>query len=456
MTASIHTIAALSIVAACVGLPLTGAQAQDAQYWNLHYGTHGELMSGVMVGSALDLSTTFYNPGAFSRVADPSVLLTGSVFEIQQLRVAQVDPAEKSPELMTAGPSPSMVAGVFGFEWLDGRVGYSFLTRQHTDYRLVARDGIVVGLDQPADTLSIGGEGILEQGMGEYWAGLTWAKSLGDRYSIGTTGYGVYRSQRTRVQGLLQAFGAGGYSGSGTTVRELDCWSGRVLAKIGMLADFGKTKAGISITTPGLHVLGQGTGMLLRSVTGDVDFDGNSDAGAVVSYAEDVDAEFRSPASIALGLSYNFDILTLHATTEYFGSVDQFNVLESPVTATGPGVTSVEVEYQYAAEPVWNAGGGVEYRFSDSGTAYGAFVTDRSAFQPVDGTQIVVSTWDIYHLSGGVALTLGGTKLTLGMGYAWGGREIQRQIPPVGDLPPTVVPQDIDYSRMKFIIGFSL
>ena len=456
MTASIRAITTRAIAVSSLLLPLTGAQAQDAQYWNLHYGTRGELMSGVMVGSALDLSSTFYNPGAFSRIEDPSVLLTGSVYAVERLSVAQVDPAEKSPSLMTAGPSPSMVAGVFRSKLFDGRLGYSFLTRQQADYRLVARDGIVVGLDQPSDTLSIGGEGILEQGMGEYWTGLTWAKNFGERYSIGTTGYGVYRSQRTRLQGLLQAFGAGGYGGSGTTIREMDCWSGRVLAKVGMLANFGKTKAGISFTTPGLHVLGQGTSVLFRTVTGDVDFDGNSDAGAVVSYAEDVDAEFHSPASIALGLSYNFDMLTLHATTEYFDSVDKFDVIESPTVATGPGVTSVEVKHQYSAESVWNAGGGVEYRFSDRSTAYAAFVTDRSAFRPVDGAQVVLSTWDIYHVSGGVALTLGGTELTLGMGYAWGGQAIQRQIPPVGDLPPTVVPKEVDYSRMKFIIGFSL
>lgn len=432
------------------------AVAQDTQYWNLHYGTRGELMSGVMVGSALDLSSSFYNPGAFARMDKPSVLLTGSVFALQNVTIVDQDPGEESPQSGNAGPSPSMIAGILPLEWFGGRMGYSFLTRQQLDFRLVARDGVIVGLDQPSDTLSIGGEAIFEQHMGEYWGGVTWSRNLGDRYSLGTTLYGVYRGQRTRVQGLLQAFGSGGYAGSGTTVRELDYWAGRALAKFGLLADFGRTVAGVSFTTPGLHVMGSGTAVDLRSITGDVDFDGIPDASAQVSYVEDADAEFHSPASVALGVSYRFDAMTLHATGEYFAAVDEYSVLASPAPATGPGVTGVDVDYRYAAKAIWNGGFGVEYRFSENGTAYGAYISDRSSFQQVQGTPVVASGWDINHLSGGVALVVGGTELTVGMGYAWGGKTIQRQVPPTGDLPPIVQPEDVEYTRMKFIIGIAL
>jgi hypothetical protein len=292
--------------------------------------------------------------------------------------------------------------------------------------------------------------------MGENWGGLTWSKTLGERYSVGTTLYGVYRSQDTRLQGLVQAFGGNGYGSSGTSVQELNFWAGRVLAKFGVLADYGKTVVGVSFTTPGMHVVGSGTSEFVRSIIGDVNFDGVSDSGAQTSFVKNADAEFRSPASVALGVSYRFDVLTLHATTEYFASLDPFTVLSSPAPNAGPGVTGVDVTYQYAAKSVWNGGVGVEYKFSDSGTAYGAFVSDRSCNQPVDGTPIVVSTWDINHVSGGVALQIGGTELTLGMGYAWGGNPIKRTIPPTGDLPPNIIPQKVDYTRMNFIIGISL
>ncbi|HEX5133682.1 MAG TPA: hypothetical protein VFX92_14505, partial [Candidatus Krumholzibacteria bacterium] len=131
-------------------------------------------------------------------------------------------------------------------------------------------------------------------------------------------------------------------------------------------------------------------------------------------------------------------------------------VLTSPAPATGPGVTGITVDYEHAAKSVWNAGVGVEYRFSERGTAYGAFVNDRSSARAVDGTPVVISTWDIHHLSGGIAMVLGGTELTLGMGYAWGSKAIGRSVPPTGDLPPNIVPTEAKYSRMKFIIGIAL
>ncbi len=439
-----------------IAITAPGTRAQDTNYWNLHYGTRGELLSGVMVGSALDLSASFYNPGSFARMDKPAVLLTGSVFAMEKISIVNADPNEASPQSSNAGPSPSMVAGLLPMKWFGGRMGYSFLTRQQMDFRLVARDGVVVGLDSPGDTLSIGGESIFEQHMGEYWGGLTWSRKLSDRFSAGTTLYGVYRSQLTRVQGLLQAFGPSGYASSGTTVREIDFWTARALAKFGLLASFGDVVAGISVTTPGLHVTGNGSNTGLRSITGDVDFDGISDAGAEVSYVEGADAEYRSPGSVALGVSYHFDALTLHAAAEYFGAVDQYTVLNSPATPSGPGVTGVDIRYENAARSVWNAGVGVEYRFSEKSIAYGGYVSDRSSSQPVDGTPITVSTWDIQHVSGGVALTLGGTELTLGIGYAWGGAPVKRELPRTGDLPPNVVPVETEYSRLKAIIGIAL
>jgi len=432
------------------------AHSQDTNYWNLSYGTRGELVSGVMVGSALDLSSSFYNPGAFVRMENPSVLLTGTVFAMQRVTLVSGDPASKSPQASSTGPAPSMVAGLLPMKWFGGRMGYSFLTRQQFDFRFTTRSGVVAALDQPGDTLSIGGELVLEQNMGEYWGGLTWSRDITDDVSFGTTVYGVYRSQRSRLQGLIQAFGNAGYASSATNLQEVDYWTGRALAKFGLLGEFGDFSAGVSFTTPGLHVLGTGQTVYLRSITGDVDFDGIPDGRAAVSYAESRDADFQSPASVAVGVSYRFDALTLHATSEYFAALDEYTVLESPAGTPSPGVTPASVTYRHAADTVWNNGVAVEYRFAGGNTAYGAFTTDLSSATRVSGTPVTASTWNIYHLSGGVALTLGGTELTLGGGFSWGRNAIERDIPTSGDLPPNVVPERVDYSRAKFIIGIAL
>jgi hypothetical protein len=39
------------------------AAAQDAQYWTYQYGTRANLLGGAVVGSVVDVSATYYNPG---------------------------------------------------------------------------------------------------------------------------------------------------------------------------------------------------------------------------------------------------------------------------------------------------------------------------------------------------------------------------------------------------------
>ncbi|HXS82521.1 MAG TPA: hypothetical protein VN896_07335, partial [Methylomirabilota bacterium] len=59
---------ALAVVFASglVGLCAVPAAAQDANYWSTAYGTRSQLLGGVVTGSPGDISSTFYNPGAFA------------------------------------------------------------------------------------------------------------------------------------------------------------------------------------------------------------------------------------------------------------------------------------------------------------------------------------------------------------------------------------------------------
>ena len=57
------------------------ARAQDTQYWTQQYGTRAELLGGAVVGSFLDLSATFYNPGALAMMERSAVLLSANAFE---------------------------------------------------------------------------------------------------------------------------------------------------------------------------------------------------------------------------------------------------------------------------------------------------------------------------------------------------------------------------------------
>jgi hypothetical protein len=367
------------------------ARAQDTNYWTLQYGTRGELLGGVVVGSAVDLSATFYNPGSLALIIDPSTILTATVFGMENIKLSDEDPDQEALSSRTIGPEPSLFAGSIPADWLGGRWAYSFLTRQKLDFRLTAREGAVIALDTPGDTLSIGGEVVYEQYLGEQWGGLTWSRRATEKIGYGVTLFGVYRSQRRSQRQTVEAFGPNGYGSSLLDWTDIEYFTARVLAKAGISADFGNTTLGLAFTTRSLQVMGNGTILINRVVVGDTDLDGAPDSRAEVSHGEDVDADYRSPLSIALGGSYRWTNISVHATAEYFAAIDPYTVMEAPKANDSPGVTGYPSNFQHALNDVLNWGVGVEKRFSEKTTAYISFITDYSASRPVEPHDISVS-----------------------------------------------------------------
>ena len=58
------------------------AKAQDAHYWTYPYGTRAQLLGGVVIGSVVDISATYYNPGALSLLTAPDVVAVSKVVEL--------------------------------------------------------------------------------------------------------------------------------------------------------------------------------------------------------------------------------------------------------------------------------------------------------------------------------------------------------------------------------------
>ena len=73
-----------------------------------------------------------------------------------------------------------------------------------------------------------------------------------------------------------------------------------------------------------------------------------------------------------------------------------------------------------AAENVFNVGMGVDYRLRESLLLSGAFTTDFSFAPDGLGSDHLVTNWDIYHVTMGLAGKISGLDLTMGVDYAWG------------------------------------
>ncbi len=435
------------------------AHSQDTNYWTLQYGTRGELLGGCVVGSAVDLSATFYNPGSLALVLDPKAILTATVLGMETIKVAGTDPGQEAITSRRIGPEPSLFAGTLPVHWLGGRWAYSLLTRQKLDVKLTEREGLVIGLpgETTIDTLSVGGEVLFDQNVSEQWGGLTWSKTVNEHVGIGATLYGVYRSQERSQRQTVEAIGGGGYGASLIDWTDIDFFTFRMLAKLGVETKFENTSLGLAFTTRSLQLFGGGSILINRVVIGDTNLDGIDDSAADITHGEDLDADYRSPFSFALGASHDWERISLHATVEYFTTMDEYTVVEAPAGSNSPGVTTHPAYFAHTLDDVFNWGVGIEKRFSEKTTGYLSFITDHSASRkPRNRYDISVSTWDIYHINGGVAFTLAGTDLTLGGGFAWGKDPLNVTPDSEGILPATIQPEDVSYSRIKAILGISL
>ena len=116
------------------------AGAQDTNYWSMQYGNQARLLGGAVIGSADDLSSTFYNPGLLSLVEKKELLLAGNVFEFTNIKIKNALGAGRDLSNGRLAGVPSLFAGEVRFGFLgDSRLAYSFLTRQSLKLRFEER-----------------------------------------------------------------------------------------------------------------------------------------------------------------------------------------------------------------------------------------------------------------------------------------------------------------------------
>jgi hypothetical protein len=454
----------LPALVAVVCLCLTPfARPQDAHYWTIQYGTRATLLGGAVIGSVLDLSGTYYNPGGMSLIKDPETLMAAKV--IQYPHVSLVGNGGESVPLGSSnfGPSPSLIAGRFKVRGLSKHwFGYSYLARQ--DVKL----GLSISSTGTRDILpnSPGGEKYvtqfrLDEKMSEPWIGLTWSYKVRKNIGIGVSQYIAVRTHRASTQTLVEALDSGNRVAMALGARQFHYQNIRILWKIGLAFDFEMATMGLTLTTPGLTLYGIGsTGVNSTVVALDMNGDGVGDDFMAADYRDHQPAAFRTPFSLAAGMTFKIQKVRLYWSAEWFARVHPYTVVDAvEFTAQSTGESfSTDVTQELAS--VLNTGIGLEWFYSARFKGYASFTTDYSAKKPGTATNLSLTDWDIHHIITGAEIAIKNSALTVGLGYAFGSREI-------GGRPDILEREQIDefwdpfaglkfrYSSFKLIVGFA-
>jgi hypothetical protein len=452
--------AALSLLTLlCTFLVLDTARAQDAQYWTIQYGNRARLLGGAVIGSTDDVSAVFYNPGALATNADRELLLSGNVAQFTSITLQGAIDQEDEQRYSRFAGIPALFAGEFRGRWLgSSRLAYSFLTRASMGFRMQMRGEFSEGEPEFAQ---FAGDVRVDTMMREYWGGLTWALPLGPRFGAGITAFVASRDQRWDGQNTIQAESTNGDAAIALVGGQYSYNTYRLLGRLGVSFVDGPLTLGATVTTPALHLVGSGdVGLDQSLVIQDLDGSGDSFTQILTNYQKDLDAEFRSPLALGIGGSYEWGATRVHVTGEWFDAIPNYTVISAEPVVDPETGDPVPLVVEYAANSVLNGAVGVEHHLSERTSVYAGFRTDFSTIDPEDRTSVAISSWDLYHISGGATFGLGQSDFTFGGIYAFGSEVVpgfpvtpSEEGEEVLDAPETI---DVDFRRFTIVLGYKV
>jgi len=435
--------------------------SQDTHYWNVQYGTRSTLLGGAVIGSVSDLSATYYNPGAIALFKDAGFILSARVYQFEKITVEDGTGKGRDLTYSTVVPSPSFVAIDINFNFLgDDRLALSILTRQKMDFEFQTRliDSLDILEGSPGKENIAGGISI-EKTIEEDWFGLTYSSKASEIIGFGLTGYLAYRSQRSSAQTIIQVLPSEGDIASYTDIDNYRYDNFRALVKGGVGINLEPLTLGLTFTSPSINVAGTGsvgTNFFLSGI--DTSNDGINGNQFQSNYQDEVKSQYKSSWAIGIGGGYRLGKFKFHVSAEWYDAVDKYFVLETePFLAQDPEEI-ITNDLTHELKSIINYGFGIDFFSSESLILSGSFVTDFTARVPETETNHSVSTWNIYHISGGTTFKIGNTALTLGLEYAFGSKNIEQVIdindPRNRKNPDIESKSTVNSSRIKLLIGF--
>ncbi len=433
---------------------LSSAFAQDSHYWNLQYGTKSTLLGGAVIGSVRELSATYYNPGAVALFNDPKLILSAKVYQYEAITVVNGAGENRDLDYSSISPAPTFVAFDIIIDTTGrNKLAFSLLTRQSMNFEFETRR---IGIeDGSAATNFVAGGLSMKQKFDEIWGGLTFSHKLSEVVGIGATAYVAYRNQTYNLQTVIEDLDSINQISSLTAFRNLKFKNYRVLLKTGLGVNLNPITFGITLTTPSLSLLGNGSYGYNNFINNPYDPTKNVYES---NYQDELKSTYQTSWSLGFGAAYWGKTLSVHFSAEWYDAVKKYEPITlDPLYSQSTGEYFTK-EISQQLKSIINAGIGIDYKINDRFSIAGSFITDFSANDTNAESNISMSRWDIYHISAGSYFNIGSSEITLGLSYSFGS-DVIKQIADIGN-PDTGTgnklntTSDVKFTRIKVLFGF--
>lgn len=437
---------------------LTG---QSHNYWTRSFNEESSLLSGAVTGGGAGPSAIYFNPSSIAEISESKFSLHASLFKFDFINVKNAIGTDKNLSSSKISIAPRFLSYMIQPkkhpEW-----SFEIAFLNNEDYSMDFTENVDFNTDVLThlpgveryfatfqysnhfrdDWIGIGGSWKLNKHLYLGASLFISVQSLSYRYATDIEAFPLNDS--IVVDGEIVPFYAANYQ----KLEYVKFNDYRLLGKLGMMYRKNKISFGASITTPSTGVYSDGkkvTRKLKQSNITDPETGEPIPDFVVVDFQEKKNMMVNSkrPFAVAVGFNYTFSERkgTLYSSLEYFNSLDPYRIVEAnenPSLTSGTEFESIEfnewLTFVSGAEPVLNLALGYKAQLREDLVLMTGFRTDFNYKKDLGYSDYLTSgeikglDVDLYHLTGGLTLTILGQDLIAGLQYTIGRDLSQKQL----------------------------
>lgn len=420
--------------------------AQPNRYWSNSFNTDASLLSGAVVGGGSGITAIYYNPAQIADISYKKFAITANIFSFYNTNFQNAIQDGSSTSDLKFRVQPRFVAYLLRpNKWKNTSIEIATFTRN--SYKLEQRERVMLETDviksYPGNEQYIG-DFYYRNEYYDYWIGGGIAHEISSKWKIGISGFYSYSSLKYNYQISTQAISISDpqaevvqYSNG----QYIYGFTNSLLFKAGTTFSSNNWQFGVAITTPTLRI--NGSSEISREVTTNNIHDENANVltdVVITDYKSELPTNFNLPLSISFGISRTFMKHSVYLSTQYFGALENFNMIENTSESAFVSGNLIDVDktnwlsIQKSAKEVTNVAFGWRGNMNDHLELMGGFRTDFSyhLYDGVDDYEspasLVVPSIDQFHITSGVQFELLHSDIILGLQYSFSARKSLEQL----------------------------
>lgn len=450
--------------------------AQDTHYGTHQFGTRSALLGGAVVGGMRDNSMIFYNPAAIAFIDSSSFSINATMYQVENTRIKNILTEEKEFKSLQLASVPLLTSGQFKTNIPKLRVSYGIFSPVAFQFRGQARiEGpyaVVDDNESPGKETFIGDQNLFSR-LRELDVAVGASYKLNEAWSVGLTHIVNVRSQNyNRAVFTHYLLNNNDHTLVSTSLTQsFNYFNVRYLPKLGIAFRGNKWSWGATVTSPGIRVLGTGA-VGVAIVATNVKAVGSGRSTIIANGRQTaLKSFFKSPYTIATGVHVAQGKTQLSLTAQYFGRQKIYSILRAtnppfvhPANASGLLNSDVIMQVKTAMRPVLNVALGLEQVLSERLSLNASIRNNQSYYDPEllneSGIKPDLTTWDLYHVTGGVTIRKERSSMSLGLTLGMGkDKERSDQYLPLPSetmfFKSPVTLTQASYSSLGILVGYN-